>query len=462
MNKRKNFLVVFSFLVAIASLLTFNGCETSRTGPEEVTKKVEVNPTPLMLNVTVVDSKTGSGVPGVLVELYNGPTKLTIVPTQSGSTFSYNIEGINATSLKVTATATGYGYSFYNARIDAAAKMAEEVRLLLDKLVTTAVNLTPTGGTVSVPSTESSAPIPNVIITVPPQAVTTNTTITVGTIPVNNVPQPPNPATTATVAVADLQPANVQFAKPITISFPLPYEAEPGEKLQLAEFVNGAWVPTVLYATVDASGLVATVNVDKTGKYCLLDNTEMSLTDEITDAARVENGSFDFPPLLKLKEILGDEQLNSGTTTRIVKTNLARILLSWIGGRNMNAFNLTYLENSIKQKYGANYVNFRGNDNSYLWNTYFYRTLVQRFDIPWPGIPANIQALRPTGDWAVFIFLKERYRTQNFTCRRVVGGRVIFNVVAGVRTTFYERVKYGDYWFKYVSTHDQGGTIAYN
>jgi len=60
MNKRKNFLVVFSFLVALVSLVTFNGCETSRTGPEVGTTKVNVNPTPLMLTVTVVDSKTGA------------------------------------------------------------------------------------------------------------------------------------------------------------------------------------------------------------------------------------------------------------------------------------------------------------------------------------------------------------------------------------------------------------------
>ena len=34
MNKKKNFLVVFSFLVVLAGSLVFSGCETSRVGPE--------------------------------------------------------------------------------------------------------------------------------------------------------------------------------------------------------------------------------------------------------------------------------------------------------------------------------------------------------------------------------------------------------------------------------------------
>jgi hypothetical protein len=459
MKKRKNFLIVFSFFLVLVSVISFTGCETTRIGPEIGTPTPPGPPTPLMLTISVIDSKTGIGVTGASVELFKlDGTKLTIVPTISGATYKYNINDVGAATLKVTATATGYGTSFYKTKIDLVNKVTELVILPIDKIVSTPGTLIPAGGSVTTSSTESKSPTP-ITITVPAGAVNTNTSITISAIPINNVPLPA-PATTLVVAAVSVQPAGIVFAKPVTITFPMPYLSSAGTQLQLMEFVNNVWVGTVLKATIDNTGLLAKVDVDKTAQYALLDNIKLTGTFNISE---IENENITLKPLTKEVEIFAGqiETLTTNEETSINRVVSSNATCTWISGLSNGQANFSFewLNNVLNQAYGQRLNVTIPNFGSTT------ATFTQTLKIAWPTIPSGIKnQASGDGTWKVYVNVVE-LSPQTFDV--TLDNPNMLKIQLTGQATFYGLGSFNDngqsYTFKWVfkEGHNQGQVIGF-
>lgn len=379
MNNKKttNIYRVVSFLFVLVASVLLSSCESSRVGPDVGKPNVGTPPEqPLVLNGNVVDSKTSGSVPGATVQILRQDGTL-IVPLSADASgnFSYDVSTVNQAVLKVTATASGYGYSFVFAKVDLVNKATQNVTVPLDKIQATAVNLTPTGGTANIPNTESKTGQP-VSIAVPAAAVSQNTTVQVSAVTVNNVPPPTNATNNAQAAVANLQPVGVTFSKPVVLSFSLPYQFKAGDLIPLVEFSNNNWQASTSNATVDAGGYIANVNISKTAQYALLDNTKV--TGAISSSVvKVESNSS---ALKKVSQILTPRVYNfSGGTLNIslpasyvVTQTFSNVITTTPGDK--------WLWNTLAQRFGAALAGFAGA------GTYPY---TYKESVPWPGIPPN-------------------------------------------------------------------------
>jgi len=400
-NKNTSVLFVVTCLFFLVGSLLLSSCESSRVGPELPTPNPPAPPAqPLVLKGTVVDSKTGGAVSGATVQvLKQDGSTVTTLATDATGTFSYDITTLNQAVLKVTATATGYGFAFVYATIDLVNKAAQVVIVPLDKIQTTTVNLTPLGGTTTVPSNESVSG-QGVTITVPANAVTQNTTVSVSQVPVNNVPPPTNSASTTQVGVTNLQPAGITFAQPVRLSFPLPYEFNPADQVPLQELVNNNWTSASLNAVVDNTGLIANVNITKTAQYALTDNTVVSGS---VSGSIISNDNNSIT--LTLNKVLDTRQytFSSGTLniTDLTGSRVWTVTKTKKGIRNLPS-DIWWI-NVLKQRHGSDrFVGFTGLSST--------TTFPVPFSVPWQGIPpkaatsdgaGNIDYPGQSGNWSV-------------------------------------------------------------
>lgn len=400
MKKNKNTSVIFAFslMFLLVGTLLFSSCESSRVGPQLPAPNPPAPPAqPLVLKGTVVDSKTSAVVPNATVQvLKQDGSTVTTLATDAAGVFSYDITTLNQAVLKVTATKTGYGSAFVYATIDLVNKAAEVVTVPLDKIQTTTINLTPSGGTATVPSNESVSG-QGVTLTVPANAVTQNTTVTVSQVNVNNVPPPINSTTTTQVGVTNLQPAGITFAQPVKLSFPLPYQFNPGDQIPLQELINNNWVNSNLTATVDNTGLIANVNITKTAQYALLDNTVVSGTVSGSIISS-DNKSVTF----SLNKILETRQYSFSSGTLFI-TNLTGSRIWTVTRTQKQSLPSSWWTNVLRQMFGSGiFAGFTGFSST--------TTFPVQFSVPWPGIPpkaatsdgaGNVDYPGQTGSWSV-------------------------------------------------------------
>lgn len=400
MNKKTNFLVVFSFLIVLVGTFVFTGCESSRVAPEVGRPNPPAEPAqPLVLTGTVVNSSTNSPVSGATVDIYKtDATKVATVATNGSGVFSYDISALNVTSLKITATASGYGSSFVMANVSVANQTADVVTIALDKLVSVALTVTPNGGTGSTTNTESKTSTP-LSVNIPAGAVTSNTAITFSSVPVNNVPPPPASGSNTQVGVVSLQPTGITFAKAVELTFPLPYKFKPNDLIPLVKLVNGAWVTANLNAVVDATGYVAKVSVTETNQYALLDNTK------ITGTVSQSLSNYDdlvFAGPVKASKILADQSFTFSSGT--LPVNLPGSVEVARAGTNVITEVPTdnWIFNTLAQRYGSEFKYTGPGTYNFTFKT----------NVAWPGASANPYKLnadgsgnvnRPTesGDWSL-------------------------------------------------------------
>lgn len=288
MNKRKNYLVVFSFLVVLAGTLVFSGCETSRVGPEVP----RPNPAPpaaqaVVLSGYVLDGGSGNGISGANVNLTKlDGTVVSTSTTNSSGLYSFDLTALNVAdaTLNVNTNVTGYGYGFRVATYDKANGTTAVTPIVLTKIAqVVTVTVTPaSGGTASVPpSTDAKTSTP-VTVTVPANAVPTNTQVTVATVPVVSTPPPTTASATQNIVSSNnlSAPGVTTFSQPITMTFNLPFGLPAGTQipLLLLNATTNKWENTGLNAVVAAGGLTASVQVTKPGQYALLGNLSVSQT----------------------------------------------------------------------------------------------------------------------------------------------------------------------------------------
>ncbi len=389
---------LFTLTIFVAALLVVTSCDTSETGPVVTRPNPPSAPTqPLILSGNVVDSKSSAGLNGATVEILKlDGSKVTTLTAGSNGSFSYDITNVNSEDLRVTAAASGYGFSFVTTKVDIVNKVARKVSIPLDRIAATQVTVTTSGGTATTASTESKASQP-VTMTVPAGAVTQSTAIQLSQVPVNNAPLPQNANQNTQVGVVNLQPANISFAQPVTLTFPLPYKFLAGDQIPLMELVNGTWQNTGLFAVVDNSGYLANVNISKTAEYALLDNTNIS--------GSVNN-------LFSLKKVSeATEERNFTFTSGTLAVELPGNISFTRNATNVitEAPTDEWIFNNLAQRYGATFTLASG--PGAIPNTV-------SFSVPWPGAAGNpykqnadgsgnINRPNESGDWSLKVVFED-------------------------------------------------------
>lgn len=391
MMKKSNFLIAFSFLLFVTGIVFLSGCESSRVEPEITVNTPPPPPAPLILQGSVLNSKTGLGVANATVSILklDGTTVATVNTNASGA-FTYDISSLTNTAYKITATASGFGYTFVNVTVDPVNRLAGIASLPLDPIVSVAVALTPAGGTAQgTTNTESKASAP-VSISVPANAVTSNTTVNVSTVPVNNVPPPPAATTTAQVGVTNLTPAGIIFAKPVTMSYPLPYRMKAGDKISVMELVNGAWTTTTLQATVDASRTVATLDLPKTGQFALLDNTKIS--GNVSGSVKLFDAGLTVSPLYKTEKILETKVFDIIGGAQLVQLqNTFSDLLTRNHTDPLDDPAISWILNQFKQRFGL-----QDFPSAFGFNSLTQITAMRNITISWSDVPAALLTAQQT------------------------------------------------------------------
>lgn len=286
MNKRKNFLVVFSFLVVLVGSFVFSGCETSRVGPE-VAKPNPPAPEPLPIYLTgyVLDAKAGTGIANATVALLKlDGTSVSTAATNASGLFSFNMTALNVSGSDfITSTSVaGYGFGRSTAFYDKANNVASARPISLTKIESSVtVTMGPTGGAASTPPTTDSKATTPVSVTVPANAVPAGTQVTLAAVPVVSTPPPSTTPTQNVISSNTLAaPGVTTFSQPVTMTFNLPFPLAAGTTipLLLLNTTTNVWENTGLNGVVTANGLTATVSVTKPGSYALLGNVSVAQT----------------------------------------------------------------------------------------------------------------------------------------------------------------------------------------
>lgn len=286
MNKRKNFLVVFSFLVVLVGSFVFSGCETSRVGPE-VAKPNPPAPEPLPIYLTgyVLDAKAGTGIANATVALLKlDGTSVSTAATNASGLFSFNMTALNVTGTDflVSTSVAGYGYGKSTAFYDKANNLASARPITLTKIESSVtVTIGAAGGAASTPPTTDSKATTPVSVTVPANAVPAGTQVTLAAVPVVSTPPPSTPPTQNVISSNTLAaPGVTTFSQPVTMTFNLPFPLAAGTTipLLLLNTTTNVWENTGLNGVVTANGLTATVSVTKPGSYALLGNVSVAQT----------------------------------------------------------------------------------------------------------------------------------------------------------------------------------------
>ena len=452
MMKKSNFLIVFSFVLLLAGSFFLNGCESSRVGPEVVVNTPPPAPAPLVLQGSVYNSKTGLGVANATVGIYKlDGTTISTVATAGDGSFNYDVSNLTNTSYKVTATASGFGLAFINAKVNPTTRTADIVQIPLDPIVTTVIGLTPAGGTAAGTTNTESKSGAQATLTVPPNAVTTNTQITLSTPQVNNVPPPAAATTTAQVGVTNLTPAGVTFAKPVTLTFPLPYQFKAGDAVPVAELVNGAWQASTATSVVDNAGYTSTLTLSKTGQYSLLDNVKISGSTS-TSIHSGNNEQASYPPMLKATNTLDTRTLTLTGSNIVPVLPVTTVWTKAITNQLLDPPTDEWIFNTLTQRYGVAFALAAGSGTQTINTPYL---------ITWPGVPAaltvggsgsgNAEFPNDTGNWSL-ILVYETFTTQLANVVIENSGKWTVTVT-GVKTEWREQA--GSRQWKWTG-HNQG------
>jgi len=361
MNKRKNFLVVFSFLVVLVGSLVFSGCETSRVGPEVAKPNAQAPETPpVTLTGYVIDNTTGNGIANATVTLSKlDGTALGTAATNASGQYSFNLTALNTTetAFKVSTNVTGFGYGFVNATYDKVIGTAGVSNLVLTKIVNvTTTTIGTTGGTATTPTSTDSKTSAPVTVTVPANAVPANTQVTLASVPVASTPPPTaNPATQNIVSSNNLSaPGVTTFSQPVTMSFNLPFALPAGTQIPLLKLntTTNKWENTGLNSVVGANGVTATVQVTTPGSYALLGNVSVVQT---VDGKFVTNEGITVTHLRKetgVKEIFTYELFPNNTTARFIGARPASPYIKVISGDPNNQPTPSYSYGLVRSVYG--------------------------------------------------------------------------------------------------------------
>ncbi len=367
MNKRKNFLVVFSFLVVLVGSLVFSGCETSRVGPEVP----RPNPTApaaqaIVLSSYVLDGSTGNGIPNAVVSLVklDGSVVTTSVTNASGL-FSFNLTALNLTetTYNVSTNVSGYGYGFRVASYDKANNTAGASPIVLTKIVTTTTTIAATGGTAATNPTNEAKTTTQVSVTLPANAVPAGTQVAVAAVPIVSTPPPTIGAATQSLVASTTvsAPGVTTFASAVTMSFTLPFPVVAGTQIPVLVLntATNKWEDSGLKAVVSASGLTATVQITKPGQYALLGDLKVSL---VSSGKVVANDGLSVTKLEKVistKDVVIDIFPNSTAYTYTSPTDPSPFITVLVG-TSIQIPNNAYIYGLIQQKYGDNIANSIG------------------------------------------------------------------------------------------------------
>ena len=312
MNKKKNFLVVFSFLVVLAGSLVFSGCETSRVGPEAPRPNPPA-PTPqaVVLSGYVLDNTTGNGIANATVSLVKlDGTVVATAATNGSGMYQFNLTALNLSesTFNISTNVAGFGYGFRTATYDKANGVASVVPLVLTKITNvTTTTIGTSGGTATVPPTSDAKTSTPVTVTVPANAVPANTQVTVASVPVVSTPPPSTTAATQNIVASNnlSAPGVTTFAQPVTMTFNLPFPLPAGTQIPLLLFntATNKWENTGSNAVVAAGGLTASVQVTKPGQYALLGNVSVSQT---VTGKYVQGEGIS---ITKMEKVLGTKEL---------------------------------------------------------------------------------------------------------------------------------------------------------
>ncbi len=367
MNKKKNFLVVFSFLVVLVGAMVFSGCETSRVAPE-LPRPNPPAPAPqsVILSGYVLDGGTGGGIPNATVSLtkLDGTVVSTSVTNASGL-YSFNLTALNVTdaTLNVRTNVTGYGYAFRIATYDKAIGSAGVTPIILTKIASvTTVTIGTAGGAATTPPTSDSKATTPVGVTVPPNAVPANTQVTVAAVPVVSTP-PPSVSTAAQNITSSnnlVAPGVTTFGVPVTMTFNLPFPEPAGTTipLLLLNTTTNRWENAGINATVNATELVATAQVTKPGQYALLG--EVGLSEQGgSGKILIQNEVFE-TPLLK-KELGVNDALIELTPTFLSATHTGPSdpppFVTVISGNPAHIPSNSFLYGLLQSVFGVNFLN---------------------------------------------------------------------------------------------------------
>lgn len=411
MNKRKNFLVVFSFLVVLVGTMVFSGCETSRVAPETP----RPNPAPpapqaVVLSGYVLDGGTGNGISGASVNLTKlDGTVVSTATTNASGLYSFNLTALNVAdaTLNVNTNVTGYGYGFRIASYDKANGATAVTPIVLTKIANvTTVTIGTSGGAATVPpSTDAKTSAP-VTVTVPANAVPANTQVTVATVPVVSTPPPSLPATQNIVSSNNLAaPGVTTFAQPVTMTFNLPFGLPVGTQipLLLLNTTTNKWENTGLNAVVAAGGVTASVQVTKPGQYALLGNVSVSQT--VTGKMVAGDNSISVTKTQKISDTADDFTLELTPTTKTLTytgDNDPAPFITDISGTDFPNQSFTY--GLIQQRFGVNIHTTAFSNFIYILTYNLPSTLKGSDGVAFPTSQNNVIIGPPghtseSGDW---------------------------------------------------------------
>ena len=386
-------------LFFVFTLFIIISCESSETGP--VVNRA--NPAAaaaqaLILSGDVIDAQSSAGLSGATVRiLKTDGTLITSLVAGSSGDFSYDISNVNEETLKVTATASGYGSTFALTKVDLTNKITKVVSIPLDKIQSTQVTVTSDGGSSTATSTESKGGY-SVTLSVPSGAVSQSTSMQLAQLPVNNVDALQNASSNAIASVVNLQPDGISFAKAVKLTFPLPYKMNANDQLPLYKYVNSTWQTTGIYAIVDNTGYLAIAEITSTGEYSLVDNTKI--------AGTVES-------VFKTKEITEERSYSFSSGTLSVE--LPATMTFTRASQNVITEVPTdeWIFNTLAQLYGMNFMLASGPGSI---------PQTAKFQIAWPGAEGNpykqnsdgsgnINRPDESGDWSLKIVFESYSET---------------------------------------------------
>ena len=250
-------------VVLLAAGFVFSSGCSSSSSPVEPSSPPVAPAQPLKLTGYVKDAASQSAISAAAVKIGKADgTLLSTLTSGSDGSYTYDASSVTDTVLIVGATKDGYGFRAGTAKIIKASNVAVIGDILLDKLVIASAAVTPAaGGTVTAPAQTGVSTAP-VTVTVPPNAVSSNVTLTAAPISISQVP-PPTTANTATIAAAQFGPTGTVFSVPVTISIPLATPLTPGTifPLQVLNETTGVYTNSGFTATVNAAGTAATAPV---------------------------------------------------------------------------------------------------------------------------------------------------------------------------------------------------------
>lgn len=428
MNKKKiHLLSVFGSVILAFFFLFLAGCESSRVGPELPRPNTPPPPAqPIVLASSVKDASNLSPIVGATIRITKADnTLVTTLLTDNSGKYSYNVTTITENTLIVSASKDGYGFGNKTAEIKRSVNTAVVDDILLKKLVVASAPVTPaTGGTATTTSTQTVSTTP-LTVTVPPNAVPQNITLTVAAVPAASVPLPPA-SNQAIQTAAVFGPSGTQFAVPVQVSMPLPNKQAAGKTYTLLKLneTNNTWTNTGITATVDAAGTNITASLSSFSTYATADAIVLNTTTGTPSTQDIETVS-----------------LSGGTTSKSYsQTSTSSVTVTgtvnnqWI----TDVVNLATRNKNLGTTTKTLQFNFPALPSEYLRN----------------GVQYNPASPNESGDWTYRWYV---VRTSVTTTSTASGGTAPNNYSATVQiieqSVTIDAARSGWVWVK----HDQGG-----